>query len=215
MRIIDISLPLENGMWSYRPEWTNSIRQVESVLEGGKSTVYNFNLHSHTGTYIETCEHKFPVRRRFEEVDPGVFYGPVLVIRAEDSAGVITLQSVQSSLPAPGEVSRLIIYTGYGLRCRESDYLSKAPCFEPALTEYIAGLDLKVLGVDSPIIENRERPYSPVNRLFEANNHLLLLAPLRIDPALVPTGNYVVSCFPLPVKDVSGALCRALLFDPK
>ena len=58
MNLIDLSLPIYNGMWHYRPGWENSVREIESVLKGGNVTIYGFDLCSHTGTYIETSHHK-------------------------------------------------------------------------------------------------------------------------------------------------------------
>jgi hypothetical protein len=47
--------------------------------------------------------------------------------------------------------------------------------------------------------------------MFKANPGLLLLAPLLIDTKKIKTGVYTLSCLPLPVKNISGSLCRAVL----
>jgi hypothetical protein len=67
------------------------------------------------------------------------------------------------------------------------------------------------LGVDTPIIENQNQPYQPVIKLFEANENLLLLAPLLIDLKQVQTGIYTLSCLPSIKAAISGCQTRVIL----
>lgn len=218
-QITDISLPIENAMWAYRPEWKNVITETESVLKGGKSTVYNLNLFSHTGTYIETCEHKIPVKRRLDTLSLHSFYGEAKVLKVTLSKrNSITLENFLTALDSarleihPGD--KVIIFSGYGERYNEPDYISASPCFDKELTDYLISKKPTLLGVDSPVIEDTKNPYQPVGRLFEADKDMLLLAPLQL-PSAFKSGVYILSCFPLPVKDISGCLCRAILIDEK
>lgn len=215
--VIDISLPIKNGMWAYRNEWRNSVTEIESVLKGGKSTVYHLNLHSHTGTYIETCEHKLPVEKKFEAYGLNAFCGQTKVVRveiAENNSIPLSgfLASVKSSSLEIMNGDKLIIFSGYGKNHDRSDYLELSPWFDDALTAWLIDKKLSLLGVDSPIIENQQSPYQPVTKLFEANNDMLLLAPLLMDANKIFSGNYTLSAFPLPISGISGCLCRALLF---
>jgi arylformamidase len=215
--IIDITLPISNGMWSYRPAWQNSVEEIESVLRGGKSTVYHLNLHSHTGTYIETCEHKIEVEKRLDQFGLDSFYGNAKVVcAAADSNNAITLPVFIRAMQTAGmEIKngdKVIIFSGYGINHQNEDYLKKSPWFSEDLTSFLTEKGLSLLGVDSPIIENLDKPYQPVNKLFEANNNMLLLAPLLMDKTKIESGEYILSCFPFPVKNISGCLCRALLF---
>ncbi|MBK6836150.1 MAG: hypothetical protein IPG89_18515 [Bacteroidetes bacterium] len=93
----------------------------------------------------------------------------------------------------------------------KEDYLSSSPSFEPELTGWLATLNLGLLGVDTPIIENLAAPYQPVVNLFNANPALLLLAPLKIDTNDVKSGEYTLSCLPLNIEDTTGMLCRTIL----
>jgi kynurenine formamidase len=107
--------------------------------------------------------------------------------------------------------SKLIIATGYGHRHSNEDYLIKAPSFEQELTQLLMDLNLSLLGVDTPIIENQVNPYQPVIKLFEANEKLLLLAPLMINLEQVETGKYTLSCLPSIKAEISGCQTRAIL----
>jgi kynurenine formamidase len=127
----------------------------------------------------------------------------------------ITLKMVQAELKEKqlniNKEDYVIIASGYGQNEAKKDYLTASPHFEPALTEWLIKKQIGLIGVDTPIIENTEEPYSPVVKMFEANPGMLLLAPLNIDIKKVRTGVYTLSCLPLPVKNISGSLCRAIL----
>lgn len=129
MKVIDISLPIYNKMWSYRKEWENKLETVESTATGGKSTVYNFNFYSHTGTYIETSQHKLKNNILLSDYPLSSFYSDCLLVVVDACKdGEITMEKVRKSI--------------------------------------------------------RQMP-----------------------------GNYLLSCFPLPVEGVSASLCRAVLTE--
>jgi arylformamidase len=215
-QIIDITLPIYNDMWCYRPEWSNSITTVSATANGDASTVYHFGIHSHTGTYIETSQHKLNNKLLLHDFGLESFYGDCFVVvisRLEDN--VVTHASFLKALNGIEwsnlKGSKLIIATGYGIHHTDQEYLKNAPSFEPSLTQALIALDLSLLGVDTPIIENQKQPYQPVTKLFEANEKLLLLAPLEIDTQKVETGWYILSCLPSFKCDISGSPTRAIL----
>ncbi len=217
-KLIDITLPIYNGMWSYRPEWSNSISTVFATANGDASTVYNFNIHSHTGTYIETSQHKLNNQLLLQDFQLESFYGSCfVVVIPELTDNVVTLASFLNALNrielSDLKGSRLIIATGYGNNHSNEDYLKNAPSFEPSLTQTLIDLNLSLLGVDTPIIENQKQPYQPVIKIFEANENLLLLAPLKIDLEQVETGIYILSCLPSFKCEVSGSPTRAFLIQ--
>lgn len=216
--LIDITLPIYNGMWSYRSEWCNSIATVFSTANGDTSTVYNFNIHSHTGTYIETSQHKLNNQLLLQDFQLESFYGKCyVVVISKFIDNTVTLESFLNSLNkiklSDLKGSRLIIATGYGNNHSNTDYLKNAPSFEPSLTQTLIDLNLSLLGVDTPIIENQIHPYQPVIKLFEANENLLLLAPLLIDLEQVETGIYILSCLPSFKCEISGSPTRAFLIQ--
>ena len=205
-------------MWSYRPEWANTIEEKESVLKGGVSTVYRFNLMSHTGTYIETTQHKLAVDFLLKDFDIEHFYRSVkLVVVIPDENGIVLLSDFLESCKTSNiqfvKGDSLIIATNYGVNHRKENYLEASPSFEESLTNYLCELELSFIGTDTPIIENLKNPHKPVIKLFESNKRMLLIAPLLIDTNEIKTGTYTISCAPLNIEGTSGALCRPLLIQ--
>lgn len=216
VEIHNISLPIQNGMWSYRPEWANNISVKEAVADGGASTVYQFNLFSHTGTYIETAEHKLNCNLKFDSFDDSHFCGKVklffLFLSIDNAIRLSSLKEELKNNNLSIETNdKVIIATGYGKNNEAKNYLENAPHFEQALTDFLIGKKISLLGVDTPIMENRKQPYSPVVKLFTALPKMLLLAPLNIDTDTIKTGIYIFNGFPLVRKGVSGSLCNASL----
>jgi kynurenine formamidase len=93
------------------------------------------------------------------------------------------------------------------------DYLSSSPSFDPKLLDWICDKKIKVLGVDTPSIEDFNNPYQPVNKFFNSNPNSLLLAPLKINHSFVSTNEYTLNCLPSFFSEVSGSLTRAILIE--
>lgn len=203
-------------MWAYRPDWANFIVPISETAKGDAGTVYSFNLVSHTGTYIETSQHKLKNKKTFDKLILDSFYRKCKLISINDQKGkAISLASVQQELRknklsiVKGDY--VIIASGYGKNHSKSNYLEASPFFEPSLTDWLIEKKIGLIGTDTPIIENQDKPYMPVVKMFKANQDMLLLAPLLIDTKKIKTGVYTLSCLPLPIKNISGSLCRAVL----
>ncbi len=214
MNLIDISLPLSNTMWSYKPQWKNNIELFESTMKGDASTVYKLNVFSHTGSYIETSSHKLKSELLLNDLPLQSFYRKVKLI-ISDEEKIITKHKIQEELYRTHLMiekgDAVIIANGYGKNQSREDYLSASPSFEPELTAWLSELQIGLIGVDTPIIENLEAPYQPVVKMFTANPELLLLAPLNIDTTKIKSGEFILSCLPLNVENTTGMLCRPVL----
>lgn len=216
MKVFDISLPIYNNMWAYRDEWKNEVSFISQTKKGGASTVYRFNLVSHTGTYIETSQHKLKNNKLLNVLPLDCFVKETLLVNVKvNSQNCITKAAVIKALRSKRMVLKksayIIIATGYGKNYSKKDYLSASPYFEEELTDWLIEKEIGLIGTDTPIIENLKEPYTPVIKMFKANQNLLLLAPLLINPKVTTSGKYLLNCLPLPIKEVSGSLCRAVL----
>ena len=216
--IHDIGMPLYNGMWCYRQGWENRISTVTSTAKGDASTVYRFDLCSHTGTYVETSQHKLATDRLLSDFELSAFMRLCKVVSVDAKAETpIALSHFQAAL-VEGEITveandALIVATGWGMNHRDPGYVCECPFFDSKLVDWLADQQLGLLGVDTPVIDNAREPFQAVQRLFEATPEMLLMAPLVIDPTRIPTGTYFLSAAPLNVESVSGSLCRPVLME--
>ena len=217
-RIHDISMPIYNGMWSYKPEWQSRVETLTTTQSGDASTVYRFDLCSHAGTYIETSQHKLANDILLENFPITAFLRPCRVVVLSDvrpreriSLEKVTCALDSSRWDSDRQEEAWIIATGWGLRHRSAEYLAASPSFSEELSDWLAQRSPALLGVDLPAIDNRESPYGAVERLFTRNERMLLLAPLVIDPSTVHTGLFELHAVPLRIEGVSASLCRPLL----
>ncbi len=103
MKLIDISLPIHNNMWSYKPQWQNNVELFESTMNGDMSTVYKLTVYSHTGTYIETSSHKLKSELLLNELPIESFYRKVkVVILSEEQLITKNKETILSPLPETG-----------------------------------------------------------------------------------------------------------------
>jgi len=218
MEFFDISMSIKNNMWSYRKDWYNEIKPIVQTSKGDKSTVYRFHLCSHTGTYIETSQHKLNSDKLLDDLKIDEFYRKeslLVVLSNKNSSEKITLEEFKAVIDMEhidmADIKTLIISVGWGENENSDNYIEDSPYFERKLTDFLMKFEnLGLLGVDIPVIDYQKTPYNAVNLLFENDNDLLLLAPVNI-PKNMKTGFYTLICQPLKVENVSGSLCRPLL----
>jgi kynurenine formamidase len=217
-RIHDVTMPIYNGMWRYRPGWESRVEILTSTAQGDASTVYRFDLCSHAGTYIETSQHKLNNDVTLDQFDVSTFLRSCkLVVVPANERQEICVEQFRNEIDRTGMTiatgDALIVATGWGEQHRVTDYLTQSPFFSPDLVDLLCEMNLSVLGVDIPAIDNPREPYRAVQKLFEANPMLLLLAPLVIDVGTVQSGEFYLSAAPLKIESVSASLCRALLIE--
>jgi len=144
------------------------------------------------------------------------FVCAVKLIQVKAIRGIITLERFLAEL-AISDISissndALIISCGWAeSEYRKDGFIKDSPHFAQALTEYLCNYSLNLLGVDLPVIDNQNSPYSAVEMLFKKNEDLLLLAPLKIAVSEVSSGCYNLTALPMKINDVSASLTRAVL----
>jgi kynurenine formamidase len=215
--IIDLSIPISSNTFKYRSEWGNHISTICSTNLEQNSTVYRFNLCSHSGTYIETSQHKLPNDVALSDFSLQSFVRDVTLVKIEPlKSGEINLNifldAVNKQKIEMEGVKALLVCSGWTFQNYSAPYyLEHSPYFTEELTKFVSGLNLELLGVDTPILDNPNSPYNPVKSLFEANPKMLLLAPLSIDLNIVLKSSYTLNCVPLKISNVAASLCRPIL----
>lgn len=215
--IIDISVPISAHSWAYKEEWKNQISTIASIANGHASTVYRFNLCSHTGSYIETSQHKLPTQILLEHFPLSSFIRPCLVLchPCTYANAKIARKDIEHKIArhAIRENDALIIATGWGNRVNNPDYIKASPYFDEELTCYLSSLNLGLFGTDLPVIDCQRTPYGAINRLFKSTPQLLVLAPLVVDTTTVASGRYTLVALPLKIEGVCASLCRPILLE--
>ena len=101
MKIIDISLPIFEGMTVYPGTEPTTIETVASPT--GTSVVSVLKLTSHAGTHIDSPIHSIPGTGGIDSYDLSTFYGPCRVLDVTAAKEQISFKDIEKFNIQPGE----------------------------------------------------------------------------------------------------------------
>jgi kynurenine formamidase len=224
-RIIDLSGPLYEGMWSYRglsgiPDSLPAFGSERvAALETHGFEAFAYHMSSITGTYIETGGHMLPGMPSLGVLPTETFVRPAVVchVSRKNAEEVIHAAELVAHCPTVQPGDALLIECGWGSRWEQPEFVPGSPAFHVDCLPWFMAQPFSILGVDVPCIESaRSRPAegdqtgNMLTPIFERG--ALLLAPLvNLDLVTVPRGRLLA--LPLSIRAVSGAPCRALLIE--
>lgn len=204
MEIIDISLPLESTMPSYKGQANKKplIEKVRSIEEGANETRITFE--SHTGTHVDAPLHMLKDGKSIDQISLQNFFGPALLIeiRGKEAIGKEELLPWE---PCILKDHFLLIKTDNSFQdLSREDYVYLTQ--EGA--HFLAEKEIRGVGIDSLGIE-RSQPGHPTHKILLSKG-ILIIEGLKLDE--VQCGTYFLSAFPLNIKGCDGAPARVLLW---
>ncbi|MEZ4866609.1 MAG: cyclase family protein [Caldilineaceae bacterium] len=218
MRIIDISGPIEDGMWSYGdPYPTPRIEQIPppAWLD---YPVYSqtVSMAVQSGTYLETAAHmdrsQMPIDQlpfaRCYQIDAVALWIPKATNGAITVADLLAAQERQRVTLRPGDA--LLVGTGWDQQWHEPNYVTDPPYFLAETIEWILAQQVALLGADTPRYDSPHNPQNFFPKFFQQD--ILLLAPLvNLDQVQQPRGK--LTALPLKIKDACASPVRALWIE--
>jgi len=218
MRIVEISGPIEDGMWSYGdPYPTPKITQIPPP-EWLAYPVYSqtVTMAVQTATYLETAAHMDQTRLPIDQLPLERCYLidalTLWIPRQADER--ITAADMAAALVKSGETLRpgdaLLVGTGWDKHWHEPDYVTHPPYFTAGAIDWVLEHKVSLLGGDTPRYDS---PNVPQNFFPTFVQHdILLLAPLiNLDQVRKPRGK--LTALPLKIKDACASPVRALWFE--
>ena len=218
MPIIDISGPIEDGMWAYdAPYPTPRIEQIPPP-DWLEYPVYSQTVHFavQTATYLETAAHmdrdaltidQLPLDRCYM-IDalhlwiptPG---GQAITPDALDAA-------CRTAGVQPQAREALLVGTGWDSHWYKADYVTNPPYFTAAAIDWVLEHDFSLLGGDTPRYDSPTNPQNFFPKFFR--HDILLLAPLvNLGAIRQPRGKLVA--LPLKIQKACASPVRALWIE--
>lgn len=220
-RLIDLSCPLQSGMWSYNVLPDMGLHLAELVVEQVATIprqgyeAFRFEMSSLTGTYLETGRHMLDDSPVLSDLAPRDFIRPAVVchLPGKTAEQVIHGPELAEHCPPVRAGDALLIDCGWALQVWEPNYVTGSPAFHYDCLPWLLAQPFSILGVDVPCIESaRSRPDGEAtgNMLVPIfQRRVLLLAPLvNLDQITSNRGELIA--LPLNLQGVSGAPCRAI-----
>lgn len=225
MAILDLTGPIQNGMWHYEPPFPSfDMRPLGDVPWAG-STVYcdvfdGFN--SQTGTYLETPAHVLGPKQSYmvDDIPLASLYEMkchVLQLAArpelqQSGSATLTAAMLEACAGAaairPG--SALLVGTGWGRRWLDACYLTDSPCFSLDAMEWLIAKKPFLLGSDFPRWESQQNP-AGIFPLFYARNILMLAPCVNLERA--GSAGARLTVLPLRIPGSCCVPCRAVLVE--
>jgi arylformamidase len=205
MPLIDISLPVREGMIVYEGDPGISITSAASLDRGDPANVSNMKLGTHTGTHMDAPLHFIAGAKGIDTLPLDLLIGPALVIEA-DADRLVEPRHLTD--PRIASHSRVLLKTrNSALWDRQSfarDYISLS--LEGA--RLLMDRGVKLIGIDYLSIEGFGAEGHPVHRTLLGAGIVIVEG---LDFRRVTPGVYELYCLPLRIAGGDGSPCRAIL----
>jgi len=206
-RVIDISVPLRDGMVHWPGDPPVRIRKVKEVgRAGSSSTLSLLSMGSHTGTHMDAPGHFLRRGRPIDRMPLSAVMGPARVIGIRDPE-VIRVEELRLHGIRRGE--RILFKTRNSSRCWKTNSFVRDFVHLPAESAcYLAGLRLRCVGVDYLSVGGYKRDGLEVHRLLLGAGIWIIEG---LDLSKAQPGRYELICLPLKISGGDGAPARAVL----
>jgi arylformamidase len=207
MKYHDISLNLsaETARWATSPPFELHERRRMSRGDHNNSSAATMSLHA--GTHMDAPFHFVADGKTIDQLPLDLFIGPALV-HAVDAGRYITAAHVEA-IELDG-ISRVLFKTRNSELLKRSDYEPDFVAFSVEAAEALVKRGVKLVGLDYLSVAHAGEEQVPVHRAFLDRGVALLEG---VDLSEIKPGRYELICFPLRIRGVDGAPCRAVLRD--
>jgi arylformamidase len=191
--------PLFPGDTAYSQQWTAEIGPDCPV------NLSAITMSPHIGAHADAPLHYGPGAATIGEVDLEPYLGVCRVIHAIDCGPLVRPQHLEHAIA--GLPPRVLVRT---CRAAPIDWSPEFSAFAPETIAWLAGLGVKLVGIDSQSVD-------PAASKTLDSHHLLLAHDLRVLENLVlddvPAGDYELIALPLKLTMADASPVRAVLRD--
>jgi arylformamidase len=207
--VIDLSHTLETGMPVYPGTEMPQIEQVTSVAKHGY-TETRLNMLTHIGTHIDCPAHLIEKGFTVDNVASGRFYGPGMVIdcRLGKSGKIIRRSFLHQFENRLLEADFVLFCTGWSQLWNTPKYNENYPMLDEDGAAYLATLNLKGAGFDTPSPDPVGSKELPIHHVLLGNNIFLIENLTNL--GLLVDKSFQFACFPLKIKNGDGSPVRAV-----
>jgi len=223
MKLIDISGPIYEDMWTYgdpfpsfklveikEPDWVEGFHPKSQAFEG-------FSIL--TGTYIDGPPHAYGIKKTYPmhkiplekifDVDAYILKFNLNELNKEGNRPYVTPADIKKAekekIP---QSSIILIGTGWGQHWTKPDFMKNAWFLSKEAVEYLVAKKPFVLGGDTPYFDNIDNEQGNWNLTY--GNDIIILAPLV---NIEKTSKFKVKIYiaPLNILNTTGLPVRAII----
>lgn len=202
MRLIDVTVPIHDGMAVYDGNPGVHLERARSIADGDTVNISRLELGVHTGTHVDAPVHFIEGAAGSETIDPAILVGEAHVVDATSLHADIAVEALES-LDLPAGAERLLFKTPNSRLWDEDRFTRDFVRFVESGALALVERGVRLVGID----------YLSVGD--EAAHHVFLgngVVPLEgLDLRQVEPGRYTLFCLPLKLVGSDGAPARVLL----
>lgn len=205
--IIDISLPLHEGMITWPDSIDFRLQPMKSFPAGDDVMVSRLNCDVHIGTHIDAPGHYLQNGKKVDQIPIDMLIGPAQVSHLPDIKS-ITANDL-NNLEIHHDVRRLLLRTLNSelwlknVRTFKKDYVA----LTADAAQWVVERNIRLIGIDYLSIQHYDDPPMTHRILMEAG--VIILEGLNLSNVL--PGNYELICLPLNLIGAEGSPARAVL----
>ena len=198
MRIIDISVPLREGMVTYPGDPVVRLERAASIADGDAVNLTRLDFGLHSGTHVDAPVHFIDDGTGVDEIPLDALVGPCHVVEVPDL-------SASSVATAPEGAERVLFKTPNSELWSRDEFSEDFAMLDGAAATLLVERGVRLVGVD----------YLSVGD--EAAHRVLLgagVVPVEgLDLRGVEPGRYELVCLPIHIVGADGAPARAILVE--
>jgi arylformamidase len=204
-RIVDLTIPLRDGMDAFPGEPTARFTPF-STLDDGGIEMWDVSIFSQLGTHVDAPRHFLKGGDTVEQIDLATCVGPAVVVDAEGPA--IDRHHLIPHEHAVRASTRVLIRTGWSRNYGKPAFWTGFPELTLPAIDLLIAWGTRFVGLDTP---------TPSATALHETHHRLLGAGIVLVECLtnldrLSTSTYLV-CLPLPLVGLDGAPVRAIAID--
>ena len=206
MKYYDISLNLspDTVRWVVAPPM--EVHERRRMSRGDDANATALTVSCHAGTHVDAPFHFLPDGAGIDAVPLERFVGPALVHPVEADR-YITAEHVKA-IPLDG-ATRVLFKTRNSQLLKRREFEPNFTAFSVEAARALVGRGVQLVGLDYLSVAHADQQV-PVHRAFLDHGVVLLEG---VDLSEIAPGRYELMCFPLRLRGLDGAPCRAVLRD--
>ena len=208
MQIIDLSHLLAEDMSVY--PGTEPPRITDACTISGHGFAEKLlQFYSHTGTHLDAPGHILPGAATLDRFEAGRFVGPGCLVDVSRIRGPrIEIADLEKDRERVAGAEFAILYSGWAKRWGDASYFSGYPTLSEAAARWLAGFDLKGVGVDMISVDEMNSTSMAVHKALLSRNMVIIENLTGLDRLI--GREFVFSCLPLNIAGGDGSPVRAV-----
>jgi arylformamidase len=202
---ISLNLSTDTVRWVVAPPM--EVHERRRMSRGDDANASALTVSVHAGTHVDAPFHFLADGASIDTLPLDRFIGPALVHRVDDADRHITAAHVDA-IPLDG-ATRVLFKTRNSALLKRRDYDPSFVAFSVEAARALVARGVQLVGLDYLSVAHADEQV-PVHRAFLDHGVILLEG---VDLSEVTPGRYELICFPLRLRGLDGAPCRAVLRD--